>query len=110
MEDNFPHRASRWVRDANNFAIFANTEKKISYISRWTSTYQNTCIYYVADLSPLLTHEDLGTDHKLVDTVHAKERYVVHVEMLKLVVKLDVVVTKIHLVLRFIRGRIYVNT
>lgn len=101
MEDYIPYRGFRWVRNAANFNIFANMEKKIGYILEVDVDIPKDLHDYFADLPPLLTHEDMGTGLKLVGTLYPKERYIVHVEMLKFVVKLGVVVTKIHRVLRF---------
>lgn len=101
MEDYFPYRGFRWVRNPSQFDIFANTERKIGYILEVDASIPESLHDFFADLPPLLTHEDMGTGLKLVGTLHPKERYVVHVEMLKFVVRLGVVVTKIHRVLRF---------
>ena len=101
MEKFFPYRGFRWVRHPENFDIFANKEKKIGYILEVDITIPTHLHDYFSDLPPLLTHENLGTGLKLVGTLYSKETYVIHVDMLKLVVQLGVEVTKIHRVLRF---------
>ena len=101
MEDRFPYRGFKWVRNPKNFDIHVNTEKKIGHILEVDVDIPIYLHDYFKDLPPLFTHEDFGKGVKLVGTLYPKERYIVHVEMLKFAVKLGVVVTRIHRVLQF---------
>lgn len=101
MEKSFPYRGFRWVRDSANFDIFANKDKNVGYILEVDVQIPPALHQYFSDLPPLLTHEDLGSGVKLVGTLYPKENYVIHIDMLKFVVRLGVVVTRIHRVLRF---------
>lgn len=101
MEKSFPYRGFRWVREPEKFDIFENKNCRIGYILEVDVHIPPTLHNYFSDLPPLLTHEKLGNGVKLLGTLHSKEKYVIHIDMLKFVVSLGVVVTKIHRVLRF---------
>ena len=77
------------------------TRKKIGHILEVDIKIPTHLHDYFADHPPLLTHEDFGSGPKLVGTLFPKKKYVIHMEMLKFVTQLGVVVTKIHRVLRF---------
>ena len=101
MEKSFPYRGFRWVKDPQSFDIFENKDRRVGYILEVDLHIPPTLHNYFSDLPPLLTHEDVGSGVKLVGTLYPKEKYVIHIQMLKFVVSLGVVVTKIRRVLRF---------
>ena len=94
MEDYIPYRGFRWVRNAVNFEIFANKEKKIGHILEVDVEIPTHLHEYFEDLPPLLTHEDFGSGPKLVGTLFPKKKYVIHIEMLRFIINLGVIVTK----------------
>lgn len=101
MMHKLPYRGFKWVKNPNLFDIFANEDTNIGFILEVDIDIPIHLHDKLKDLPPLLTHEDFGNGPKLVGTLYNKKKYIIYIEMLKFVVQLGLVVTKIHRVLKF---------
>ena len=60
MHFHYPYRGWRWVRDVENFDIFANKHKKIGYILEVDLNIPQNLHTFFQDLPPILTQEEFG--------------------------------------------------
>ena len=56
---------------------------------------------YFRDLPPLLSHEAVGGGKKLLGTLYNQEKYIIHAENLKFVLKHGILIKKVNRVLKF---------
>lgn len=96
-----PYRGFRWVKDCENFDIFAEENPNIGYYIEADFEIPIHLHDKLSELPVLLTHEEINKQKKLVGTLTNKEKYVIHGENFKFITKLGIKATKIHRVLRF---------
>ena len=85
MEQPLPYGGFRWLRNCENFDVFANQNPKIGYVLEVDLEIPTSLHEYFKDLPPLLSHEAVGGGKKLLGTLYNQEKYTIHAENLKFV-------------------------
>lgn len=101
IEKPLPYGNFRWLKDCRSFDVFADSNPKFGHVLEVDLEIPQHLHDVLRDLPPLLTHELVKKESKLLGTLCNKEKYIIHAENLKFVLTLGIQLRRVHRVLRF---------
>ena len=100
-----PYAGFKWVKNCENFNVFANKDPKIGYYIEADLDNPHDLHDKLSELPLLLSHEEINKETKLLGTLNDKKKYVINSENLKFAIRQGIKLTKIHRILKFKQKR-----
>ena len=105
MQMYMPYAGFKWVKNCENFDVFANKDPKIGYYIEADLDIPHDLHDKLSELPLLLSHGEINKKTKLLGTLTEKKKYVIYSENVKFAIRQGIKLSKIHRILKFKQKR-----